>query len=719
MERTRETLKDKINIKNIIIMLAVFFVLCVFGSFIVKNSAVNKNQVTGFSTDKTLTYFGYNNIYGYDVDGRVFTVSDEDPHIYYYYLDVKVDSIRIKFREPLEETLPIQVYYVARDGALNEKDSVFKWGHKGDDEVYIDIPYIENCDILRFDIDGDFILDKINLSETNFIIENAGRYEISVMAYVVMAVIMLVISWIIVFCLNIWGRIKNAVKRIRNIKLNKITILKIVSLSLIWVIYIISVIYINNELSDNKYVKVFYDSLLFSAIIIIINAGKIKKRIAGIVFSLIMAVGICYIYTLPMAMLVGPDDEIHYERSAYLSHIFDGKMTEADEYIYMRKVLTDYDMNNIGNVADRLEYMYLNGEAFDMREVTPSAYSIIGYVPFALAMFVGRGLGLSFIHIFIAGKFVNLFVYALLIYFSIRRLKSGKLIGAVIGMFPTNIFLACTYSCDTWITGFLMLGVSYIIGAVQSKEASVTIKDMIIILGAFVIGCAPKAIYFPFILLALIIPADRFKSKKHRKIFKWGILICTFAVLLSFMLPFLANGSSRSDVRGGSDVNAVEQVKFILLNPLEYTKILINHIINYISIGNQYMTAATYTYMGDSKHFVLIVAILAMAVFCDRSKFDREINTVKVKAYAAAIIFVTIALISTSLYVSFTPVANSVINGCQYRYLLPLIFPAAYFLANVKMVNKGGKNIIYTLAMICMVGILYSDAWDLWVNMYY
>lgn len=706
------------RIKKTTAFLIIFLMLYVPIFFIAKNSGININEISGFKLDKQLEYDDYYEAVGYKIKGNHFVLEEEDPRIIYTKIDMDLESIQIRLEKPLENILNIQVYYVAEGGNLIESNSVFVFAHEGDTEIYIDVPKIERCSILRFDLDGDFVLESIQLSKDDFVIENQGKSQVSIWAYVIWAFIVLLISWLIVFKLDVIYETRKKINFLRKVKISGLINKRTFFYVAVIIAYIVAIIYNINKFDNNKY-KYMCQTILLSVILLLLLQGrKIKERIAGITFFIIVFVGMCYTYTLPIATMVGPDDEIHYERAVDLSHFFDKMCSEADEMIYNRKFLIEYNQDEIKQRANKLQDLYINGKAFEITPISTNIYERMAYIPTAAGMFIARGLGCSFIHIFLAGKAANFITYAIIVYFALKKLKSCKLILSVIALFPTNIFLACSYSYDVWVTGFSMLAISYIISSIQTTDEKMCVSDMVVILSAFVIGFSPKAIYFPIALLALLIPKNRFKEERVYKEFLLAVFICTFIILASFMLPFLVQGPGTGDARGGSDVNSTEQVKFILTQPIEYTKILFGHLIKYLSIGRQAATIADFAYLDSSNHFVLYCVILITAIFTDRDKCDIHVNTLKNKVFCLGLLFLTVVLISTALYVSFTPVAHSVINGCQYRYLMPLIFPLAYFILNMEILNKANKNVLYIICILCMIFCLFDDARNRWIDSY-
>lgn len=706
--------------KKIVAAILLTIVFSCIGFIIVKNSAVNKISVTDFKSDEKIMYYDIKGTAQYDIRGNRFEQSGNDPQIYVNGFKLDLTSMRIAFEEPLENDMPIQVYYAPQNGKTYEESSVVKFCYKGDTEAYIDVEDVKNCNNLRIDIDGNFVLDVIELSESDFVIKDDGKYHISAAAYVVMFMLAAGLSYLLVFVWKIIEKLNDKILSVKNINFKNITEKKNIYKIAVSIIYVGLMLIFCIQGNENRYVFAVWLAALTVTFIILVNVFSLKNRIAGVTALIIFVTGLCYIFTLPAATLVSADDEIHYQNSVYLSHAFDKKVTEADEYIYNRRVVPVYKTEKITEMKEKLETLYEQGGVNREVSMTMNSYKSISYVPSAVGMFVARGLNCSFENVFYAGKIGNLLMYSILIYFAIRRIKSGKLIIAVIALLPTNIFLAASYTYDIWLTGFSILAVSYIIGVIQDRDENVFIKwsDMAVILSGFVLGFAPKAVYFPLMLLILLIPKESFKNRKNYRTFLIASFICMMLVLFTFMLPFVVKGPGTGDMRGGSGVNSSEQVMFILENPVEYTKILLNHIKGYVSPEVQNETLGKYMYMGNSTHFILIVFILTAAVFFDRSKRDEGLNNIKSRIWTILSIFASIVLVSTAMYVSFTPVGNSVINGCQHRYLIPLIFPALYFILNIKVDNRANKNVFYTMALAGMAFILYSDAWKLWVSLY-
>ena len=229
---------------------------------------------------------------------------------------------------------------------------------------------------------------------------------------------------------------------------------------------------------------------------------------------------------------------------------------------------------------------------------------------------------------------------------------------ATIALFPTGVFLASNYSCDSWITAWIMLGMSYFFAELQEPDQPLTVKNAAIIIGSLVLGFGPKGgVYIPILAILLFLPKTKFSSsKKYRKYLAF-ICVAAVLVLMSFIIPALLSGSVPSDTRGGSTVSSENQIFYILSHPLTYAKILLGFLWKYVSS----LTCITdLAYLGTvSGSFYLI--LLGAVIFTDKSALDCYTSTGKVRLITAGSVFITLCFVATSLYITFTPVGYSTI----------------------------------------------------------
>ncbi|MEI8343336.1 MAG: DUF2142 domain-containing protein [Candidatus Moraniibacteriota bacterium] len=348
------------------------------------------------------------------------------------------------------------------------------------------------------------------------------------------------------------------------------------------------------------------------------------------------------------------------------------------------------------------------------------SYKGMAYIPSVIGLAVGNLLRLPFHIIFNLGRWFNLLAYAVVIFFAIRKLKSGKMIMSVIALFPTAIFLASNYTYDSWVTAFTMLGLAYLFSELQQPEKKISISHITIMVGAFVIGIGPKAIYFPLMFLLFLIGRSKFESEKEFHKFLWVSVFSISFVAGSFVLPFFISGEGSGGARGKFDVDTSRQIQFILAQPFEYAKILVNFLKDYVNPLNASGFTNFFAYLGMTKGFYVVLALISIVTLADKNRYDKQTSNWKIKMSVISVYFVTAALISSALYLSFTEVGKNTIDGVQPRYLIPLVFPLLFVLGycfNIK--DKLNKNIFNLIIFCIMAIIILNGIWELIIVKYY
>lgn len=444
------------------------------------------------------------------------------------------------------------------------------------------------------------------------------------------------------------------------------------------------------------------------------------EKVEIAVLLIVLSVGSVYVTALPVSCGISWDDEMHFHNALLLSHMLDGRMTQADVDILDNFAYTAVKHKNYTKKENQEWIELLNADSkSDIRNVDgkirPTMQNWV-YLPAALGLAVGRALRLPYAMTFVLGKWCNLFVYAFLVYWSIRKLKSRKMVAAVVAMLPPCILMAASYSRDPWMIGFIMLGFSWFIGEIQEKEKKLNIWDMVVMLGSFVIGVAPKAVYVPLVLICLFMPKDKFQTEKQCKIFRIVVLLATVLVIATFAVPFLlSNGGAWEGMRGGSAVNAVAQTAYILHAPFQYIGILLRFLWDYaISEENRTFLTSMH-YFGTTEYEFLTDLLLLFVTFTDCSKEDGNIR-ILTKVATLGMSLGAICLVATAMYIAFTPLKLGTILGCQHRYNLQFLFPVLCVIGIVQIKNKMRKDWYRGIVLGISSFVLLNGVWDLCIS---
>ena len=524
----------------------------------------------------------------------------------------------------------------------------------------------------------------------------------------------------------------------------------------------------------NEYRCVFIIACLMCIYIIIIGAKKADKKPELIALLLLGVIGIMYVMIIPAEVEMSWDESIHYWNAVGVSHPLSGYANKAEEWLYWHSGIGYGLPNSIDALRisqNSVQNLYNMGQIVAGNTDVWTKISCIAYIPAALGLAIGRCLHLPYMWTFHLGAAMNMILYLILAYFSMKKLKSGKMILVTVTGLTTAMFLAGVYSLDSWITGFTMLGLATFFETMQ-KQKVLSVKNMLIMLGSFSLGFLPKTIYCPLFLVFLMIPENRFINHKIMRKFRVTTLALFVTFLLEMVLSFklflpilivtwlisdacylifdrmtrrqkmiigislgflvviigifavyyvLPGLLGTGDLRGGTGVNSSEQVKFILNDPLKYVKILMNYIFtNYLYFGGAFKVIfGTFGYIGESSFQLISFGLLLIVAFTDKNAEDSWKEYNKVKIAMIILVMIIIILIATALYISFTPVALETINGCQPRYLIPLMFGFFALIGTNKWKNKLSIK-IYNSAVMAMVAVLLlANAWQVVVRLYY
>lgn len=468
------------------------------------------------------------------------------------------------------------------------------------------------------------------------------------------------------------------------------------------------------------WMRAFFTSAICFCITECVFLYKKKENfVERAVLCVLLTLGISMAVLLPFSTLVTWDDESHYHSIIQLAQGMN--WTSADWSMSTLEILRYTEpqsisqraayfaeLNNRGNI---LAFEPFFSEIGDINQV-------VGYFPHCFGIWIGQVLNLPFGYVFYFGRITSVVFYALVIYAAMKHLKSGKLLLAVIALLPTNLFQASNYTYDSWIVCLAAYAVAIFIGYLQKRDKLLGIKEALVVTSIMMLAVAPKGVYFPLLAIFFFVPTSKFENRSQQKNYLTTVIGMTILCFLLYMLlPFLG-GNHTGDTRYGSEISASGQIAYILTNPISYMKTFWGFFEGYASLSGSYGWTSFMAYLGGKDFHMVLCALLIFAALIDRCEKDRIYNTFWCKIGGLLAPFASAVVVVTIMYCACTPVGADFIDGCQPRYLAPLIFPVLIMCLNFGYFVPKNRERFSAMTLVLSGYIASASIWSNIISYY-
>ncbi|SEU15380.1 DUF2142 domain-containing protein [Paenibacillus sp. NFR01] len=451
------------------------------------------------------------------------------------------------------------------------------------------------------------------------------------------------------------------------------------------------------------------------------NGISIEKRFItlGLIF------GLLFIFLIPP--LQAPDEDSHFKKSFLVSSLHPFPIVNAEGKIgnYIPEALMNFENKlrpMMGNMDVKYSYkdQYFDSHLRVQRgqslftEYSTSQSNPILFLPQAAGMlFVKATLenpiftndNISPINYVYGGRIFNLAFFLTCCYYAIKNIPFFKNGLFLLCLMPMTMILASSLSYDAIIIGTIFLYLSFVLKLIYSDDVkSISKKNLYALIVFSVLLIQFKQVYFPLLLLVLLIPLSKFRDKKQK--YTWISIIVSSGVLAYLLWTGLMKLILRGSVV--ADTNAGEQIHFILTSPFSYVHILLHTfktgLLFYLNsfIGNLGWLDTNFPVV-----FIVVYFVLLLAAFL----FNDHPGKVRIKGrdkgLFAILGILVVVLIESALYITWTSipeiggVGNPVVSGVQGRYFIPvsLVF---FLLLAINSVNlnqrftkiKDGLNMV-------------------------
>lgn len=326
----------------------------------------------------------------------------------------------------------------------------------------------------------------------------------------------------------------------------------------------------------------------------------------------------------------------------------------------------------------------------------------ISYIPQVFGVIVGKVLRASPIVILWMGRLANLLMYIILVFLAIKIIptEKWKSVIMIIALFPMSLNLATTLSPDTTILGVTLLAIAYVL-YLKFNVKTIKLKHIFLLSILFMVPTVCKIVYFPLFLLFFILPKEKFTTKTNRLISFLGMLGIVF-------IPYLILNKlvSFGDYAIAIRTNMTEQILFAASSLSGLVKTGINTVYGEISKYFFEMIGGWNTINIIS---IIIFIVLLLVTFGKYEENENYKFNLKDKIICTVIIVIEILGVLAAMYLGWTQARQTVIEGVQGRYFLPII-PLLFLIlsSNKLQYDIKNKGVKFILLMIILYIIIFG-----------
>jgi len=338
-----------------------------------------------------------------------------------------------------------------------------------------------------------------------------------------------------------------------------------------------------------------------------------------------------------------------------------------------------------------------------------AAYSPLPYVPQAIAIAIGRPLGMTVLELMYFGRLANLLVWTASGYAALRIAPGFRRPVFLLMLMPMSIYLAASLSADVVGNALVVLFCAMVWRYSAEPDAVGRIKPpeiLVLILLACGIGLA-KFVYVPVAALVVLIPRRAWGGTQRKRAIIAAVvgLAIMAAVCWSLETPgldMIANGVS-------GNFSPRLQLEFLRENPAAWPIIAVRTL-------REYSRPILISFVGEFGWldrpvagivaFGYYAALLWACLSCTKDLKIRSmvswITTLCILAAGSAFLIVLTA------YLYWNPLAEPEVSGLQGRYFIALAPPLMMLMCAIFQRFSWAKRLVYSDAKMDFASLLIA-----------
>jgi len=408
------------------------------------------------------------------------------------------------------------------------------------------------------------------------------------------------------------------------------------------------------------------------------------------------------IYTIITPPFYVSDEMGHFNKAASKEIIFfsgDLKISKSarsfSEYekfnYYIYKDFENYKFKK-SEILNTKSLFFWDNEIVDATTQSLNNYPITGYWPQKIGIGLSKFFTDKILYSFYTGRLFNLFVCSLIIFVCLKKLKSSREIVIVVCFFPMTLSIMGSHNQDALFLSYTILLITIISSIIEKYN----IYKLILLLIISLILIITKPPYIPIYFLVYYYISKSINKEKLK-------YLNIFSIIFIFFIFLHASNY------GIGENNRIQQINFLLTNPLIFIKVIFNDIIIHYP---KYLMGVI-GHLGhndilfDKLYYYIFLLFFLLIIFISILN-NSNIANLRTCVILLGCIFIFLSL-QLSQYLHFTaPGKINFIQGLVGRYLLPIIIILSLIFPKVK--NDKLKN----LNNILLLTIPHLNIWSIY-----
>jgi uncharacterized membrane protein len=344
-----------------------------------------------------------------------------------------------------------------------------------------------------------------------------------------------------------------------------------------------------------------------------------------------------------------------------------------------------------------------------------SLNSPIIYAPFAAALkIVNTTFAPEYWVQFYIVRVVALLCSVILLTMAIARIPEHKNLLAAAFLLPIMLYNRSGVNVDGIVIGCVSLFIVKIYN-LSNKAAIISLPDKLQLGALSFLLAQCKGAYVPLLFLVLLIPKEKFSSKRN-----WIVSILLL-IIPAIICGLGWSGYAKHEILSGIQYTTETtqtvwpdgQMTYILQNPIEFIGVLLKTVFASplipISIAQMIGVLGWSGFSIDGLSMVTVILLL-IAISASEPVKIKLYNSMYKKSFLLLISSATIGLALTMLYVQWSPYQASIVSGFQGRYLYPLL---PIFVIFAKPINefaseKKANLLLWVFGLISSVSTIFA-----------